>query len=89
MVTINTIDQLLAALDAATKYITGEQDQMKVGTTLKNVGPTMKYKPTINLIASISNFFQFKKPLSCQMYHIVKNLAYNCCSLWIMIFYIQ
>lgn len=32
------------ALDAGIKYITGEQDQMKFGITLKNVGPTLRYK---------------------------------------------
>jgi hypothetical protein len=32
------------ALDAGIKYITGEQDQVKFGITLKNVGPTLRYK---------------------------------------------
>jgi len=32
------------AIDAGIKYITGEQDQMKFGITLKNVGPTLRYK---------------------------------------------
>ncbi|MBU2018987.1 MAG: PorV/PorQ family protein [Bacteroidetes bacterium] len=32
------------ALDAGIRYVTGEQDQMKFGITLKNVGPTMRYK---------------------------------------------
>lgn len=32
------------ALDAGIKYITGEQDQMKFGITLKNVGPTLRYR---------------------------------------------
>jgi hypothetical protein len=30
------------ALDAGIRYVTGEQDQIKFGITLKNVGPTMK-----------------------------------------------
>ena len=32
------------AIDAGIKYITGEQDQMKFGITLKNVGPVLRYK---------------------------------------------
>ncbi len=32
------------ALDAGIQYISGEQDQLKFGITLKNVGPTIKYK---------------------------------------------
>lgn len=32
------------ALDAGIQYVTGEQDQVKFGITLKNVGPTIKYK---------------------------------------------
>jgi len=32
------------ALDAGIKYITGEQDQVKFGITLKNVGPVLRYK---------------------------------------------
>lgn len=32
------------ALDAGIRYVTGEQDQMRFGITLKNVGPTMRYK---------------------------------------------
>lgn len=32
------------AIDAGIQYITGEQDQLKFGITLKNVGPTVKYK---------------------------------------------
>jgi hypothetical protein len=32
------------AIDAGIQYVTGEQDQMKFGITLKNVGPTIKYK---------------------------------------------
>lgn len=32
------------AIDAGIRYVTGEQDQMKFGITLKNVGPVMKYK---------------------------------------------
>ncbi|HIP31828.1 MAG TPA: PorV/PorQ family protein [Crocinitomicaceae bacterium] len=31
-------------IDAGIRYVTGEQDQMKFGITLRNVGPTMKYK---------------------------------------------
>ncbi len=31
------------AFDAGIRYVTGEQDQLKFGITLKNVGPTMKY----------------------------------------------
>lgn len=32
------------ALDAGIQYVSGEQDQLKFGITLKNVGPTIKYK---------------------------------------------
>ena len=32
------------AIDAGIRYVTGEQDQMKFGITLKNVGPVMRYK---------------------------------------------
>jgi hypothetical protein len=32
------------AVDAGIRYVTGEQDQIKFGITLKNVGPTMRYK---------------------------------------------
>lgn len=32
------------ALDAGIRYITGEQDQIKFGITLKNIGPTMNFK---------------------------------------------
>jgi hypothetical protein len=32
------------ALDAGIRYVTGEKDHIKFGITLKNVGPTMKYK---------------------------------------------
>lgn len=32
------------AIDAGIRYVTGEQDQIKFGISLKNVGPTMKYK---------------------------------------------
>jgi len=32
------------ALDAGIRYVTGEQDQIKFGITLRNVGPVMKYK---------------------------------------------
>lgn len=31
------------AIDAGIRYVTGEQDQMKFGITLKNVGPTINY----------------------------------------------
>lgn len=31
-------------VDAGIQYVTGEQDQLKFGITLKNVGPTLKYK---------------------------------------------
>jgi len=31
------------AFDAGIKYVTGENDQVKIGITLKNVGPEMKY----------------------------------------------
>ena len=31
-------------IDAGIRYVTGEQDQMKFGITLRNVGPVMKYK---------------------------------------------
>ena len=32
------------AFDAGIRYVTGKKDQMKFGITLKNVGPTMRYK---------------------------------------------
>jgi hypothetical protein len=32
------------ALDAGIRYVTGEEDQMKFGITLKNIGPTMDFK---------------------------------------------
>lgn len=32
------------AIDAGIRYVTGEKDQIKFGITLKNVGPTMRYK---------------------------------------------
>lgn len=32
------------AIDAGIRYVTGEQDQIKFGIALKNVGPTMTYK---------------------------------------------
>lgn len=32
------------AIDAGIRYVTGEEDQIKFGITLKNVGPTMKFK---------------------------------------------
>ncbi len=32
------------AIDAGIQYVTGEQDQLKFGITLKNVGPTIRYK---------------------------------------------
>lgn len=32
------------AFDAGIRYVTGEQDQMKLGIALKNVGPVMRYK---------------------------------------------
>lgn len=32
------------AIDAGIRYVTGEQQQIKFGITLKNVGPVMKYK---------------------------------------------
>lgn len=32
------------AIDAGIRYVTGEQDQIKFGIALKNVGPTMRYK---------------------------------------------
>jgi hypothetical protein len=31
------------SLDAGIKYVTGERDQVKIGITLKNVGPEMRY----------------------------------------------
>lgn len=31
-------------IDAGIRYVTGEQDQIKFGITLKNVGPVMRYK---------------------------------------------
>ena len=31
-------------IDAGIQYVTGEQDQVKFGIALKNVGPTMKYR---------------------------------------------
>lgn len=32
------------AIDAGIRYVTGEQDQIKFGITLKNIGPVMRYK---------------------------------------------
>lgn len=32
------------AIDAGIRYVTGEKDHIKFGITLKNVGPTMRYK---------------------------------------------
>lgn len=32
------------AVDAGIRYVTGEQDQLKLGIALKNVGPVMRYK---------------------------------------------
>jgi len=32
------------AIDAGIRYVTGEQDQLKLGIALKNVGPVMRYK---------------------------------------------
>ena len=32
------------AIDAGIRYVTGEQDQVKFGIALKNVGPVMRYK---------------------------------------------
>ena len=32
------------ALDAGIRYVTGEEDQIKFGITLKNIGPTMNFK---------------------------------------------
>jgi len=32
------------AIDAGIRYVTGEEDQIKLGITLKNVGPTMSFK---------------------------------------------
>lgn len=32
------------AIDAGIRYVTGEQDQIKFGITLKNVGPTMTFR---------------------------------------------
>ncbi len=32
------------AIDAGIRYVTGEQDQIKFGITLRNVGPVMKFK---------------------------------------------
>lgn len=32
------------AVDAGIRYVTGEKDHIKFGITLKNVGPTMRYK---------------------------------------------
>ncbi|UKN03565.1 PorV/PorQ family protein [Paracrocinitomix mangrovi] len=32
------------ALDAGIRYVTGEEDQIKFGITLKNIGPTMTFK---------------------------------------------
>lgn len=32
------------AIDAGIRYVTGEEDQVKFGITLKNIGPTMNFK---------------------------------------------
>jgi hypothetical protein len=48
------------ALDAGVRYVTGERDQIKIGLSLKNVGPPMQYKgdgfsiETINPFTEIS-----------------------------------
>ncbi len=41
---ISNIKGTSVALDAGIRYTTGEQDQMKFGITLKNIGPTMNFK---------------------------------------------
>lgn len=45
------------AIDAGIRYVTGEQDQLKFGITLKNVGPVMKFRGDglANQITYVSN----------------------------------
>jgi hypothetical protein len=43
------------AFDAGIKYVTGENDQVKIGITLKNVGPDMKYSGDgLSVLASLT-----------------------------------
>ena len=41
---ISNLNATGIAIDAGIRYVTGEQEQLKFGIALKNVGPTMKYK---------------------------------------------
>jgi len=41
---ISNLNATGVAIDAGIRYVTGEQEQLKFGIALKNVGPTMKYK---------------------------------------------
>lgn len=42
--TISNLRGTGVAIDAGIRYVTGEEDQIKFGITLKNVGPTMSFK---------------------------------------------
>ena len=44
MKSIANIKGTAVAFDAGIRYATGEEDQMKFGITLKNIGPTMNFK---------------------------------------------
>ncbi len=44
------------ALDAGVRYVTGERDQVKIGLSLKNVGPPMKYKGDGFAIETVNPF---------------------------------
>lgn len=41
---ISNLKSTGVAIDAGIRYVSGEQEQLKFGIALKNVGPTMKYK---------------------------------------------
>jgi len=41
---ISNLNTSGVAIDAGIRYVTGEQEQLKFGIALKNVGPTMRYK---------------------------------------------
>lgn len=41
---ISNLNANAVAIDAGIRYVTGEEDQIKFGITLKNVGPTMRFK---------------------------------------------
>lgn len=41
---INNMKATGVAFDAGIRYVTGEQDQFKIGIALKNIGPVMRYR---------------------------------------------